>query len=190
LCRDAQSVQEEFDGRAEQLRVDSASHVMYRLRTTQSPGYRFRVSMQQFQWAGGPGVFFALHRIEKPDCGDAYAYQTIELRPHPADREYFLVWSQWEVCCHDNGLISRTSHQVAESRIPPPRMGVEQTLEIATGVRGLESVRWEGQPIPEMNHKAASKLPVPVDASVKGDLGLFNRAGSTVFRDARLMPQL
>jgi hypothetical protein len=176
----------QFDYRRQELVVNCEDVGLLGLGKVGDVDYTVEVGIRQHPWVGGVGLYFGLQDgwHEGKPCRK---YQLIELREYLKDnpaKAFTLRRESLVVTMAEDGSPRFSVTPVALKIVPIPSRR-EQILEITVDQRGLTSVRWGGEEVPELVQEAANARFTPRD--YVGRFGTFHELSSAVFRNARAM---
>jgi serine/threonine protein kinase len=172
----------DYDHDHELLWFQTSSVALIPLGTADAGGYKLQVGFRQQRWTGGVGVYFGGRPGAKPDT---FEFQAIDLRPLRAndDRAFTLNRTLGLIRPGPDGKPQVPTQAIASWGLSRPPDSSEQLLEIFVRPGGLASVRWNGEPCPDLVSDTATRS--AKDASDSGEFGIYCFVSSGTVSTAR-----
>jgi serine/threonine protein kinase len=176
----------DYDRAKEVLWLNSSSHALLRLGTTNARGYRLLVGLNQPRWVGGVGVYFGGRPGESPDT---FKFQSLDLRPRgPNTNQFDVVRSLGVIEPGPRATPEVASQAFASWPLGEPPNNGEQLLELEVKPGGLATVRWNGQVCTDVVGVNASKWAATHGPGDRGEFGIYCHGSSVTVTTARYLP--
>ena len=164
------------------LWVASDNHALLALGESPADGRRYtvEVSVHQFPWVGGMGIFFGGHKVQvhgKP----CFRYQQVEIESFRDQQglEMFVLRRRAVNYILELGIPDTQMLPATPILAPTP---TEHRLSITVGPDGLRAVGWDDQKFPDLLKRMVDDGLEPED--FHGIFGVVNWQGSSIFRNA------
>jgi RNA polymerase sigma factor (sigma-70 family) len=175
-----------YDPRKEVLWLQSSSHALIRLGTTNARGERLQIGLHQPRWVGGIGVYFGGRPGDHPDT---FRFQLIELRPRQPNSDQFnLVRSLGALQPGPETTPQVATQAFARWPLVSPPDNKEKLLELIINPGGLASVRWNGDPCADLVADSATQWAKENGPGDQGEFGVYCLASSVTVSTARFLP--
>jgi hypothetical protein len=171
-----------YQPEAGKLLASSEELALLQLGQTAARRYQLAVRFQQTPLVGNVGLFFG-HQDCTVGGETGQRWQVLELvaeQPAGPLSRLRIDWKTYYLLGPpDRPRQVSKAHAVCS---PLPVEPGEHRLELAVGPAGLESVSWDGRPLPRLSAAGGVNPPGPADYA--GRFGIYLNNGGAVFREA------
>jgi hypothetical protein len=178
----------DYDADKEVLWVHHPTRALIPLGTTEARDYKLQIGFRQPLWVGGCGVYFGGRPADAPFV---FRFQTVELvGPRQNGSQSFLLSrGTGSVVQNKPGDKPDLRAQGAVSWLLKSNPDTsEQMLELAVKSGRLATVRWSGEPCPDLLADRAAKQAEEDGIGCQGEFGITCVGAGVIVTTARFLP--